>query len=50
MNSLQATYESLMANNNEIHVEKELALKAMIPLQRMLDFASSQHLEVKGRA
>jgi len=50
MNSLQATYESLMANTNEIHVEKELALKAMIPLQRMLDFASNQQLEVKGRA
>ena len=50
MNSLQATYESLMNSNNEIRVEKELAVKAMVPLQRMLDFAANQQLEVKGRA
>ena len=50
MNSLQATYESLLNKDNEINVNKDLALKAMIPLQRMLDFASTQKLEVKGKA
>jgi len=50
MNSLQATYETLVNSNNEIRVEKGLALKAMVPLQRMLDFAANRQLEVKGRA
>jgi hypothetical protein len=31
-------------------VDAELAAKAMLPLQRMLNFASEQQLQVKGKA
>ncbi|MAM70518.1 MAG: quinolinate synthase [Gammaproteobacteria bacterium] len=41
MNSLQNLYESLLAGNNQIHVDPALGKKAMIPLQRMLDFRNS---------
>ncbi len=39
MNSLQNLAEVLETGNNEVHVSKELAVKARIPIQRMLDFA-----------
>jgi quinolinate synthase len=39
MNSLQNLVEVLETGNNEIHISKELAAKARIPIQRMLDFA-----------
>lgn len=38
MNTLQNLYESLLQETNEIHVDPELGKRAMIPLQRMLDF------------
>lgn len=38
MNELDALANSLRTGGNEINVEPELARKAMIPLQRMLDF------------
>ncbi len=38
MNTLQNLYESLLHESNEIHVDAELGKKAMVPLQRMLDF------------
>lgn len=50
MNSVKNLYESLRAGSNEILVEESLAAAAMIPLGRMLDFASGNRLEVKGRA
>ena len=50
MNSLQAMYESLRDGTNEIRVEAELAKKAMIPLQRMLDFSAQHKLKVQGKA
>jgi quinolinate synthase len=50
MNSLQASYESLRDNSNKIAVDRALAVKAMIPLQRMLDFSANQRLSVKGKA
>lgn len=50
MNSLQALYESLRDNSNKITVDRALAVKAMIPLQRMLDFSASYRLSVKGKA
>jgi len=50
MNSLQAAYESLLNGSNQIHVDRELAEKAMIPLQRMLDFSAANKLQVKGKA
>lgn len=57
MNTLEALYESLLDsssdlsanslckpqyNNNEVLVDSELCQKAMLPLQRMLDFRQSQ--------
>jgi len=39
MNSLQNLAEVLETGKNEIHVSAELAVKARIPIQRMLDFA-----------
>ena len=50
MNSLQSLLSSLQREDNEIQVDKELAVQAMIPLQRMLDFAVKNRLQVKGRA
>jgi quinolinate synthase len=41
MNSLQNLAELLETGKNEIHVTRELAAKARIPIQRMLDFAAS---------
>ncbi|TFH72439.1 quinolinate synthase NadA [Gammaproteobacteria bacterium LSUCC0112] len=50
MNSLQAMYQSLRDGSNRITVDTELAQKAMIPLQRMLDFAAQHRLRVTGKA
>lgn len=50
MNSLQAMYESLRDGSNRIQVDRELATKAMVPLQRMLDFSQQRRLAVKGKA
>jgi quinolinate synthase len=50
MNSLQAMYTSLRDGSNEIRVEAGLAKKAMIPLQRMLDFSVQHKLAVQGKA
>jgi quinolinate synthase len=38
MNTLQNLYESLLNESNEVHVDLELGKRAMVPLQRMLDF------------
>jgi quinolinate synthase len=40
MNSLQNLLTTLQEGTNEIHVSRELAERARIPIQRMLDFAS----------
>ncbi len=50
MNSLESLYESLSTGANEVLVDANLIKQAMIPLQRMLDFASSNQLQVKGKA
>ncbi|MBL4572307.1 MAG: quinolinate synthase NadA [Gammaproteobacteria bacterium] len=50
MNSLESLYSSLQETTNEIHVEPALAAQAMIPLQRMLDFAANNQLKVRGKA
>ena len=38
MNELQALRDSLKSESNEIRVDEAVRIKAMIPLQRMLDF------------
>ncbi|MEX2130659.1 MAG: quinolinate synthase NadA [Pseudohongiellaceae bacterium] len=50
MNSLPRLFASLESGSNEILVDVELGKRAMIPLQRMLDFAKSAQLSVKGKA
>lgn len=50
MNSLQRLLNSLEAMNNEILVAPLLAERAMVPLQRMLDFAANNQLKVRGKA
>ena len=50
MNSLESMLQSLQQESEEVFVDAELAAKAMLPLQRMLNFASEQQLQVKGKA
>ena len=50
MNTLENLYHSLKTDSNEIEGDAELAKKAMIPLQRMLDFAAELQIKVKGKA
>ena len=50
MNSLQRLLESLESMSNEIQVDRHLAERAMMPLQRMLDFAATNQLKVRGKA
>lgn len=50
MNSLTTLRDSLRDVTNVIEVESELITQAMIPLQRMLDFAATNKLLVKGKA
>lgn len=41
MNSLHNLEELLLTGNNEIHIAADIAAKARIPIQRMLDFAKA---------
>ncbi len=50
MNTLPAMLTSLQEESSEIHVDGVLAEKAMVPLQRMLNFAAEQRLKVQGKA
>ncbi|MDX1489754.1 MAG: quinolinate synthase NadA [Pseudohongiellaceae bacterium] len=50
MNSLQNLYESLRDGTNQISVDPTLAKRAMIPLQRMLDFSNKNKIKVQGKA
>ncbi|MFA3760251.1 quinolinate synthase NadA [Yersinia sp. 2466 StPb PI] len=52
MNGLRAIAEGLEQGGvmHEIHVDEELRQQALIPLNRMLDFANQLKLQVKGNA
>jgi len=50
MNSLPRLYEALRDLGQEVQVDSTLGERAMVPLQRMLDFAAEQQLAVKGSA
>jgi quinolinate synthase len=50
MNSLQAAVDSLVNFTNEIQIDDSLVHRAMVPLQRMLDFADRNKLKVQGKA
>ena len=42
MNSLENLAQVLENGDNEIHVDRDLALRALVPIERMLDFAESR--------
>ncbi len=42
MNALQNLEQLLIQGHNEIHIEESIRARAVIPIQRMLDFARSQ--------
>ena len=53
MNGLQAIEASLSGSDktpHEILVDEDLRVKALIPLTRMLDFAKTLNMKVKGNA
>jgi quinolinate synthase len=50
MNTLQQLHDSLKYGRNTIKVDPELAARAMLPLQRMLDFSAARRLPVAGKA
>ena len=50
MNRLEGLESVFRGENREIFVDAELRAKAMRPLTRMLDFAQSLSLQVKGNA
>ncbi|GAA6186907.1 quinolinate synthase NadA [Aliiglaciecola sp. NS0011-25] len=51
MNGLKAIYDSLMDNSgHEIFVDEALRQKALVPLNRMLDFAAELKMKVVGNA
>jgi len=50
MNALDNLVESLESGSNEVFVDPELGKRAMIPLQRMLDFAKQLRERPVGKA
>jgi quinolinate synthase len=51
MNGLQALKEALLnPEGKEVFVDEALAERAMVPLNRMLDFAAQLKMQVKGNA
>jgi quinolinate synthase len=50
MNDLQSLLYCLEHGSGEIHVEPELCVKALLPLQRMVNFSKERALSVKGNA
>ena len=50
MNDLQALHDSLLHGSNEVHVAPELCERAVLPLQRMLDFSRQRQKTVSGNA
>lgn len=49
MNGLRNLAETLRTGNNEIMVEESIRRKAVIPLKRMMDFAKSRDISMKGK-
>jgi quinolinate synthase len=50
MNALDNLADSLENGSNEIHVDPELGKRALIPLQRMLEFAAQRRQAIQGNA
>jgi len=50
MNILENLEETLRLGDNEILVDPEISKRALIPLERMVNFANSNQLRVKGNS
>ncbi len=50
MNILENLEETLRIGDNEILVDPEISKRALIPLERMVNFANSNQLRVKGNS
>ena len=50
MNDLERLAQVFTRSDNEIFVDPEIGRQAMVPLQRMLDFARDLHVQVQGNA
>jgi quinolinate synthase len=50
MNTLESLYQTLVTGANRVMVDKTLAQRAMVPLQRMLDFSVRNKLQLTGKA
>lgn len=50
MNSLRNLVAVLETGNNEIIIEESIRARAVIPVQRMLDFAKARKVEIVGNA
>ena len=50
MNVLEHLAATLEQGSNEVFVDPELGKRAVVPLQRMLDFARDLHVKVAGNA
>ena len=50
MNELQSLLSCLEQGTNEVHVDPELGARALLPLQRMVNFSRERALAVKGNA
>ncbi len=49
MNALDNLADALENGLNEVHVDDDTAIKAMIPLQRMLNFAKENKVSIKSK-
>ena len=50
MNALDNLEELLLTHSNEIHIDEDIRVKAMKPIQRMLDFAAEHNISGKYQA
>ena len=50
MNILENLQETLERGDNEIIVDPAIAAQALLPLDRMVNFANSNELRVKGKS
>lgn len=50
MNGLQNLVSVLETGNNEIHIDEAIRERAVVPLNRMLEFAKERKVEMKGNA
>ena len=50
MNGLRNLVEVLETGNNEIIIEESIRARALIPVQRMMDFAAARKVEIVGNA